>query len=246
MKKRLVITAGLMFLGCNCAYSYDYVGASFNLLNNILNHTTNTNTYSNPVNYSSSNYSGTLGSINSSLDGINSRFMTSYDCLTSILLNSQDYQSLKAKMDIIRGDMSLTQAEREARISQVLQETDALLQQQLQTGEINARMQELSEAKRQEYYNAYGNLLLASKDYAELALSCTNTALSIANDPTRAIEMAFELQQLRYTGSAIKQQSKSIKNIIAQVNEINKANNIEVDTSRTRRGRIKNVETTDW
>ena len=57
-------------------------------------------------------YSGITGDINRDLDSINASFFSSYNSLASILLDSNEYQELKAKNDAINNNKTLTEKEK--------------------------------------------------------------------------------------------------------------------------------------
>lgn len=186
-------------------------------------------------------YSGVVGNINQELDIVNVSFTEAYNTLASILLDTKDYQKLKTKAEAIKNNKKLSEQERDAELNKVLSETDALIQAQMESGAIDKKMKALSAERKIQYINACANLFVAGIEYYNLGMKCSKLGMKIASNPLLAASLAFELDQIKYTGKTLKNQATNVKKIAVQIKKINKANNIEVKMPENKASKMKKV-----
>ena len=167
---------------------------------------------------------GTIGSINWSLNEINTTVDKSNQVLAKTLLTQEQRNSLAA----IQNNKDLSDAEKAAEMQKQANEYIAKNQAD---GTIKKAYDGLSAADKEAFEKAAGDVIGAVASYGALGMQCTKLGFNISKNPILAAPLAFELGALKDTGALIKDSSSSLAKSVSQLKKIMKDNNITIKSA---------------
>jgi len=148
-----------------------------------------------PATNSGAEYSGQIGTINSSVANADSYMNNSVFALSQILLNKDTLQELELKkQEILSKDKS---KEKGSAMNQVATDYIAAIQAENAKGMLDSKVSQLSDEQKKLYSNAVFNVGLAGLNYTDAGLKATSLVQSISANPTAATGMIMELKQLK-------------------------------------------------
>lgn len=170
---------------------------------------------------------GTIGSVNWSLNEINTTVDKANQVLAKTLLTQEQRNSLSA----IQNNKDLSAEERAAEMKKQANEYIAKNQAD---GTIKKGYESLSATDKKAFDKAVGDVIGAVASYGILGMECTKLGFNISKNPILAAPLTFELGALKDTGSLIKNSSSSLAKSVSQLKKIMKDNNITIaNTAKT-------------
>ena len=169
---------------------------------------------------------GVIGSINYSMNEINTQVNKANLVLANTLLTTEDKKSLQA----VNNNKSLSKEEKTA---QIMKMTNEFIAKNQEDGTIKKNYDSLTAAQKKEFSDAAGDVVGAVASYGALGLQCTKLGFNISKNPLLAAPLTFELGALKDTGSLLKSSSSNLAKSVTQLKKIMKDNNIAISNATT-------------
>lgn len=190
-----------------------------------------------------SNARGAVATINTKLATADAALQNAFETLVSALSSAEESAEIKSKIDTIRSNKDLSEAEQSAKIAKIISDYGTTLKEEQET--LTEQLKTTNEEKRTKIGDAISNLVLVSYQYLDIANDCKSLTMSISSNPTLAVTLVPEVTSLKNTGIMLKNNITSLKNVITQAVTVAKAGGVNVNIPKNTSSKAKQVDLSD-
>lgn len=190
-----------------------------------------------------SNAKSMVATINTKLATADAALQNAFETLVSALSSAEESAEIKSKIDAIRSNKDLSEAEQSAKIAEIISDYGTALKEEQET--LTEQLKTANEEKRTKIGNAINNLVVVGYQYLDIASDCKNLTMSISANPTLAIALVSELANLKNTGIMLKNNIVSLKNVTTQAVTIARAGGVNVNIPKNTSDKAKQVDLSD-
>ena len=203
MKKKVLLICFVSLLTMSVQASDNTQNSALSILNAFMK--------TNSTNVDSSNVQNQIEAFNKNLNESSLKLQNAVQMIARTMTTDTQAELLTKQLNEINNNIKLTEAEKEALLTEVYKEFANSLKENQNV--LSKELESYSSKQQTEIINALNSLTNATVDYTNSSKDLTTIIKEVLANPTLTTSLTNDLKELKNTGTALKSNLQSIKTI---------------------------------
>ena len=203
MKKKVLLICFVSLLTMSVQASDNTQNSALSILNAFMK--------TNSTNVGSSNVQNQIEAFNKNLNESSLKLQNAVQMIARTMTTDTQAELLTKQLNEINNNIKLTEAEKEALLTEVYKEFANSLKENQNV--LSKELESYSSKQQTEIINALNSLTNATVDYTNSSKDLTTIIKEVLANPTLTTSLTNDLKELKNTGTALKSNLQSIKTI---------------------------------
>ena len=203
MKKKVLLICFVSLLTMSVQASDNTQNSALSILNAFMK--------ANSTNVDSSNVQNQIEAFNKNLNESSLKLQNAVQMIARTMTTDTQAELLTKQLNEINNNIKLTEAEKEALLTEVYKEFANSLKENQNV--LSKELESYSSKQQTEIINALNSLTNATVDYTNSSKDLTTIIKEVLANPTLTTSLTNDLKELKNTGTALKSNLQSIKTI---------------------------------